>query len=147
MTRGVSRIHHLVFAIKPEHFRKAIEDFSFVFGTAFYGPFVHEGRNQVAVSWDAGLELQSPVDIGDGSALSAFLKERGDGLYGFVFRVRDLDFSIERLAQAGMQPIARVNGLSGPEPWRERLSRLDEAIYAGFYGMNFALGQIEPFAD
>src|SRR5271165_6838000 len=116
MIGKISRVHHLVFAIKPERFRKAIEDFSFVFGTAFYGPFVHDTRNQVAVSWDAGLELQSPVDIEDGSALSKFLKERGEGLYGFIFRVRDLDFSIERLAQAGMQPAVRINGLSGPEP-------------------------------
>src|SRR5271155_2948695 len=33
-----NRINHLAFAIRPENFDVAIEHFSLVFGTAFYGP-------------------------------------------------------------------------------------------------------------
>jgi hypothetical protein len=139
-----NRISHIAVAIKPENFERAVQDFSFVFSTAFFGPLVREDQGlRVAVSWDAGLELQSPLDPQDDSPLSVLLRERGEGLLGFVYRVRDLDASVARLDQAGYQSFARVSGLTGVEPWSDRFRLIDEAFFGGFYGCMFALGQIE----
>jgi hypothetical protein len=99
------------------------------------------------MSWDAGLELQSPLDLDDGSFLSQYLRARGEGLLGFVYRVGDLDATIERVGETGWTPLARMNGLSGVEPWADRFAKVDEAMFGGFYGATFALAQIEEAAD
>jgi len=139
-----NRINHLAFAIRPENFDVAIEHFSLVFGTAFYGPVDRADQGvRVAISWDAGIELQTPLDEANDSPVARSLRERGEGLVGFVFRVRDLESTLDRLGAYGYSPVAKVDGLAGGAPWYDRFTVLEEAFFTDFFGTTFALAQVE----
>lgn len=143
MTRQHDRISHVVIAVKPDRFDQAVRDASTVFGAAFDVLVRKDLGVQVAMSWDAGIELQSPLDLDDESPLSVFLRDRGEGILAFVHRVENLDAAVERARGVGLAPVARMDGLAGVEKWAQRFTRIDEAMFLDFYGAVFALGQIE----
>lgn len=105
--RGVNRI---VLAVRD--IEKAKDIYSRLFGVTFSDaswtgePF---GMN-VAISWDAGIELCAPMPgREEGSLISPFLRDHGDGILSVVFGVQDADRAKQRAEQIGMQAIHSVD--------------------------------------
>jgi hypothetical protein len=128
MGKNVNRIDHVVAAVRPENLESAIAKLSMALQTAFYGPFDREDSDiRVAVSWDAGIELITPISAAN--PLHAHLERCGEGWFTVLFGVRDVDDTCERLKRLGHEPVARYSGISGVEPWVDRFERFDEAMF------------------
>jgi predicted enzyme related to lactoylglutathione lyase len=56
---------------------------------------------RVAMSWNAGIELVSPLEGVDGP-IRSMLEERGEGLAGVVFAVDDCDASMDAAQEHGL---------------------------------------------
>jgi hypothetical protein len=113
-----------------------------------------------AVSYDSGLEVVAPLD--DQSALSAHLRDRGEGVYAVVFGVGNLAEAVRHATAHGLAPAPPLDGLpeafvidsltannGGPvyPSYPRRFAVHQETIMARVAGIHVILGQIEPVAD
>ena len=103
-------INRVVVAVRDLEKAKVL--YSTVLGATFQDaswtgePF---GMN-VAISWDAGIELCAPMPGREKDSLvSQFLDDHGDGILSVVFGVRDADLAKERAEQAGIQAVHSVD--------------------------------------
>jgi catechol 2,3-dioxygenase-like lactoylglutathione lyase family enzyme len=65
---------------------------------------------QVAISWNAGIELCAPVPGKEKECvITPFLEENGEGVINIVFDVDDADESLERAKAAGAQAMLPVD--------------------------------------
>lgn len=65
---------------------------------------------EVAISWDAGIELIAPMPGREGdSIISEFLSEHGDGIVNVVFGVSDAAEAKQRTTAAGLEAIHSVD--------------------------------------
>lgn len=62
---------------------------------------------------EPGVEVIVPVD--EDNEVARFIQENGPGIYGFVFRVDDLDAAVADLAERGIEPIAEEGSEAAPE--------------------------------
>ena len=86
-----SQLHHVVFAVATERQATVAQMFSEL-GFSFNSTELTELGVSVALDWDRGLELISPV-LGSTAPVAAsvneFLDRHGDGVYTVVLRVPD----------------------------------------------------------
>ena len=65
---------------------------------------------QVAISWNAGIELCAPIPGREKEcAITPFLEENGEGVINVVFNVENADESLERAKAAGAQPMVPID--------------------------------------
>jgi methylmalonyl-CoA/ethylmalonyl-CoA epimerase len=86
-----SRLHHVVFAVATERQSTVAQMFSEI-GFSFNATELTELGVTVALDWDRGLELISPVPGSTASvaaSVNEFLDRHGDGVYTVVLRVPD----------------------------------------------------------
>jgi hypothetical protein len=105
-----------------------------------------------AISHSSGLEIVAPLD--DTSPLAEHLRIHGEGLYGVVFGVADLETAIARASEHGVAPAAPGDPIfdvlrldrGGPvyATYPQRFAVFKEAILALVHGTRVILGQIEP---
>jgi len=98
--RGVNRVTMVVRDL--EH-GKAF--YSKLLGTTFHSMNDEDAERfgiRVAASWDAGIELVSPIP-GRESTASQFLEKHGEGLMGVVFAVDDVDAAKAAAEQLGVR--------------------------------------------
>jgi hypothetical protein len=128
--RNVNRIDHVVGLVSPENFDAAVSRMSIALQTAFYGPYNREDLGiRVAVAWDAGVELLTPLEGEKGDPYRALLAQRGELWMSVLFGVRDTEATKARMTGIGHSPTIEFSGISGVEPWLERFTRLDEVAY------------------
>ena len=142
---GLSR---LLMLYREENFDAALETFRAALGvTDIDAPLVlAEMGLRIAVSWDTGLELVAPHGSGAyADAMRARLDEKGEGIFGVVYRVPDLDVGEARAAQAGYpREGERINCLAANPDWRSRFALAMEASLAPMAGVDVTLIQLEP---
>jgi methylmalonyl-CoA/ethylmalonyl-CoA epimerase len=86
-----SQLHHVVFAVSAERQSTVAQMFSEL-GFRFNATELTELGVTVALDWDRGLELISPVPGSTTSvaaSVNEFLDRHGDGVYTVVLRVPD----------------------------------------------------------
>src|SRR5574340_1402396 len=86
--RGVNRVTMVV-----RNLEQGVAFYSKLLGATFHSMNEEDAEKfgiRVMASWDAGIELVSPIP-GRESAASQFLKKHGEGLMGVVFAVDDVD--------------------------------------------------------
>lgn len=111
---GEPGLHHVVFAVAPQRWEATaamFTDLGFGFNTAELG----ELGIRVALDWDRGIELISPIP--DSSAevavsVNGFLQRYGDGVYTVVVRVPDAH-SAEAVAERHGATVRFRQGFSG----------------------------------
>ncbi len=103
----------------------------------------------VAISWDAGVELCAPMAGREkDSAVSPFLEEYGEGIMNIVFGVSDADAAKERAEAVGVSPFHSLD--YSQEEIDKHLDglfkRYKEHILdsTGHCGYTMTLGQIDP---
>ena len=148
-SKGVNRV---VIAVRD--LDKAVALYSELFDTAFYEGDAAQAASygiRVAVSWDAAIEIVSPLPESDatmGRAVARFVDKYGGGLYSVVFSVDDVDEAHARATKMGI----RVSSLF--ELDQEQMGRFLQDRFKRFKqyslkatdtcGVQVVLGQIEP---
>ncbi len=59
------------------------------------------------ISWDGGIELISPID--DNSMMARFIEKKGEGIYGVIFKVKDIEESRARAKEKGFRVTGDVD--------------------------------------
>jgi hypothetical protein len=134
--RNVNRIDHVVGIVHPENLESAISRMSIALQAAFYGPYDRTDLGiRVAVAWDAGVELLTPLEGDMGEPYRVLLAQRGEHWMAVMFGVRETEDVKARMQRIGHAPTIEFSGISGVEPWLERFTRLDEVAYdPGVFG-------------
>ncbi len=94
--QGVNRV-----TIAVKDLEKGIDFYAKLLGATFHEATAKDVVTlgiRVAMSWDAGIELVSPIPDRE-SFISEFLEQRGEGLMGVVFAVDDVE-EAHKAAQA-----------------------------------------------
>jgi hypothetical protein len=154
------RVDHVIWLVKPENVQGYVEHFSELLDVEFdhldgslapsEGPGSHVRGMDIWLSWEAGIELLVPNDETPASAyLLSVLNERGEGPYGVVWAVEDLDAALQRLAALGLGGSRRV--VQSPveaerkallTTWTSRVLDVREAnVEANFLSTALLIGQ------
>jgi len=97
---GVNRV-----TIAVKDLKKGIDVYSRMLGATFNSANAEDAATfgiEVAMSWDAGIELVAPLPDRD-SHVKQFIDARGEGLMGVIFAVEDVDEAKEAALALGAQ--------------------------------------------
>lgn len=89
----MKKLHRIVVAVRD--IDEAASRYEALFGVPFSrsGPVIASMGLRVAAAWDLGIELLQPISGSDGELardVQKFLDERGEGICGAAFWVRDM---------------------------------------------------------
>lgn len=100
---------------------------------------------RVAISWETGIEIIAPLASGAHSAhIRQYIDSHGEGLFGVVYQVADLDAADRRAAAHGHPSRARLDPFEVNPGWRKRFSYLMESPLTPVAGVEMTLIQIGP---
>jgi len=128
-TEPPMRLHHVVFCVRPENQERAAGLWREL-GLQFQEVSLEDLGVRVLIDWNAGIEIISPTDTASTKAadFTAFLDERGEGLYSVVMGVSEVD-----------GPAAIAARYGAPIQFEQRRTygsfQLDEIMLAPVHGM------------
>ena len=96
---GINRV-----TIAVRELEHGIEFYSKLLGATFFDANADDAEKlgiRVAMSWDAGIELVSPIPEKD-SFVSQIIEKRGEGLIGVVFAVDDVEAAHDAAENLGV---------------------------------------------
>ena len=104
----INKIDHISIAVKDiKSFGKIVSD---LFGATF-GPEQEVPDQKVKVSFGSfnvsKLELISPIS--SDSPISKFLDKKGDGLHHICLEVENLEETLKKLKEKGVEPIGKIS--------------------------------------
>lgn len=144
MDQNFNRVDHVIWACRAENQVAYIKKLSALTKHVFDGP--HE-RPDVGVrtylSWEGGLQILAPMDVDTlfACAMREHLETKGEGLYGVVFGVPDIEEAKLRAVELGYQPSDTIRN-NGDEPWASKTEKMEEAIVGDFINSIFIFGEI-----
>jgi predicted enzyme related to lactoylglutathione lyase len=153
------RIDHFIWVARPENVERYVKLISEALGAEFdhcNGPSYEAPSFSIHsyMSWESGLEVVAPVGDDDpvASHFQEFLAQHGEGPYGFVFGVDDLDDAAARARAAGHQ----VSGLlQTPDTdlrqallrrWTTKVTDCREMLVGEMFGIRAMIGSF-VYAD
>jgi hypothetical protein len=139
-------ISRIALIYHPENLDAAAETFQSALGITDFEILTPEGFGmRVIVSLSAGIELITPHGEGRFSAMAHDCLERqGEGLFGIVYRVPDLEAAEKKAAEANFPRLGdRINGFDVNPAWREEFSFMSESFLGPIAGVVFALIQAD----
>ncbi len=101
MFQGIDRI-----AIAVKDLDKAVKFFNELLGVEFDIFPNHEGLGMRGGYSASGLELIEPT--APDTTIGRFIKDRGEGLWCLVLKVKDMDEAIKRFGEKGLKPVNDV---------------------------------------
>lgn len=141
---GVNRV-----TIAVRDLEKGIALYSKLLGATFHSasPDAESYGVRVVMSWDAGIELVSPLP-GRDSFVGKFIEKHGEGVVGVVFAVDDVDEARERAEKLGIRIWSAID-YSQEEIdayLQGRFKKYKEYMLnpADTLGVGPVIGQIEP---
>ncbi len=144
---GCNRISRIVMIYREENLDAATTAFASALGICdFEAPITPRGFGlRIVVSWNAGIELIAPHgEDGFSAQARAYLYQHGEGLFGLVYAVADLDAAEARAADAGYpRKSDRINCFSANLDWAQRFTLAMEAPLTPIAGVGVTLIQLE----
>ena len=148
-----NRVDHIAWIVKPENGPRSVKMLGDLFDTTFD---FREGAAQgvgfdVWVAWSAGLEVVAPYADGPGLAheFYSFLQDRGEGFWGVIYGVDDLEAAAQRARDQGwpVEPMLQSHDDQARKAilskWTKTVIDVKEVIVGEFAGTKLLLGQIE----
>lgn len=144
----MKKIHRIVVAVKD--IDEAATRYEALFGVPFTrtGPVIATMGLRVAAAWDLGIELLQPIAGSDGTLardIQKFLDERGEGICGAAFSVRDMKRDV---AQAEAQKLTAYGPTFGFPPevleseFGGKFRRFEETVY-DFQGLGYLVALVD----
>lgn len=107
---GVNGVNRVIVAVRD--LEKSKSFYAELFGAEFHdASWTGEAFGiQVAISWNAGIELCAPIPGREKECvIMPFLEQNGEGIINVVFNVHDADESLERAEAAGAQAMVPID--------------------------------------
>jgi hypothetical protein len=147
MAQAVQHIDHIAIVVYPENLSNYVEKISRLLGVTFDPPIRSEDAGVIAaLSWDSGLELVAPLRQ-EGRYWKK-LEKFGEGSTVIIFGVKDIDASVARVKESGIQ--TREWKFSRDIPWLSRFKLFREVKLEAFdenFATELTLSQIEPRSE
>lgn len=146
MIRNANRVDHVAALVRRENLEATAARMAEALLTKFYGPFDRPAAGiRIATTIDGGIELVSPLTDDPANPLNGMLAQRGEHWMSVVFGVADMDATCDHLARLGYTPRMRRQGLTGEEPYADRITSMEQAMFDPglFNGLPFAFCCIE----
>lgn len=143
MKKFVNHIDHVTWISHPDNIETNVERLEKLSG----GKLIRFEREDMGfvmyLDWEAGLEVVTPMvkRTDFNQLLYNWLEERGEGLMGVIFGVRDLDAHKRRLEAEGLE-VGPVMDDHPDSPWHDRI-RLYERMGGVVMNSTFILGDID----
>lgn len=143
MKKFVNHIDHVTWISHPDNIETNVERLEKLSG----GKLIRFEREDMGfvmyLDWEAGLEVVTPMvkRTDFNQLLYNWLEERGEGLMGVIFGVRDLDAHKRRLEAEGFE-VGPVMDDHPDSPWHDRI-RLYERMGGVVMNSTFILGDID----
>jgi hypothetical protein len=141
-----NHLDHVAWVSRPETLAANTARLAELSGAAFQSFVRADMGIVITVSWEAGLEILSPLPerTPGNQALHDHLDAHGEGIFAVVFGVGDLEGKAARLEAHG-HAVSGVLDDHPASPWHHKL-HLRERVVGPFLGGNFVLGDID-YAD
>jgi hypothetical protein len=120
VSNDVSRVHHVVWCIRPESLERVRQLWQGALGITLTDVDLPDLGVLVLVSWEGGLEIMAPT-YAEGALADmarAFLAEHGEGVFSVVFDVPDIDDAVEGMQAIGAALVFRDD--ITPDEFEER---------------------------
>lgn len=143
MKKLVNHIDHVTWISHPENIEANVEQLEKLSGGKLTR-FEREDMGFVMyLDWEAGLEVVTPMAkrTDFNQLLYNWLEERGEGLMGVIFGVRDLEAHKRRLEAEGFE-VGPIMDDHPDSPWHDRI-RLYERMGGVVMNSTFILGDID----
>lgn len=147
MKKFVNHIDHVTWISRPENIEANVARLEKLSG----GKLTRFERADMGfvmyLDWSAGLEVVTPMEkpTDFNQLLYNWLDERGEGLMGVIFGVRDLDAHKRRLEAEGFE-VGPLMDDHPDSPWHDRI-RLYERMGGVVMNSTFILGDIDYSDD
>jgi hypothetical protein len=143
-SQSVGRVDHVTFAYRtPERLEAARDELTSLLGVDDWEEIdAPDLRLRMLMSWDSGLELLCAT--GPGSMLEEQFERHGEGFFGLVIGVADLDDALQRFKEHGREPLF-VSNATYPHVLA-RFESFRSATLGDVGGIRTVLGEYEPKA-
>lgn len=143
MKKFVNHIDHVTWISKPENIEKNIAKLEALSGAKLTRFDRDDMGFTMYLSWEAGLEVVTPMEkrTDFNQLLYGWLEERGEGLMGVVYGIRDLDKHKKRLEEQGFE-VGPIMDDHPDSPWHHKI-RLFERMGGVVMNSTFILGDID----
>lgn len=142
--KGVNRV-----VVAVEDLDEAVAMYSRLLGATFQDASTGAENFgvRVAISWDAGIELCSPLP-GKNSYVRQIIDKYGEGLVGVVFCVDDVEEAYSRAREMDLTVLATIDYDQAiiDQQLQGRFRKYKEYMFGGdrLRGVGMIVGQIEP---
>src|SRR5690625_3937955 len=143
MKKFVNHIDHVTWISSPENIEKNVATLEALAGVKLTRFDREDMGFTMYLSWEAGLEVVTPMEkrTDFNQMLYGWLEERGEGLMGVVYGIRDLEKHKQRLEEQGFE-VGPIMDDHPDSPWHHKI-RLFERMGGVVMNSTFILGDID----
>lgn len=145
--RNNNRLDHFAWVCFPENLERNVALLSQLGDTRFDGPYGKiEAGIYIALSWETGLEIVSPIPNATGRLVDRARKllEPGEGCYAVLYGVPDLEPAVARAKAEGYTPSGLViGGGDATVPWAGKYKVFHEIDVCKFMNTDFLYCMVE----
>lgn len=144
--QNINHVDHILWLSHYTNQERYARQLSALCGVELQGPNVrHDLGTCNWVSWEGGLEVVAPLDGVETPFNKLFhdtLAQRGEGLFGVVFGVPDMEEARARARELGYTP-SELLGPNGNEPWAGKTVKMQESVVGTVLNSLLVFGEIE----
>lgn len=144
MRQFIDHVDHVAWICRMENLEQKVAELAALCAVDFGEPAVNADLGlTIYLSWEAGLEVVAPhAEVTPyNRLLHERLERNGEGMWGVIFGVEDLEVARERARQLGYTPTPVV-GESPDSPWADKVSKVRESRATEFLGTWMIFGEI-----
>lgn len=144
MKQFLNHVDHVAWICQPENLEPTVKSLSLLCDIDFGEPAVREDLGlTIYLSWESGLEVVAPhANLTPyNKLLHERLNTRGEGMWGIVFGVENLEDARERASSLGYTP-SPVVGESPFSPWASKVTSVRESRATEILGTWIIFGEI-----
>ena len=143
MQKFINHIDHVTWISRPENIEANVAMLEKLSGARLERFDRKDMGFTMYLNWEAGLEVVTPMEEPTefNQMLTGWLEERGEGIMGIVYGVRNLEKHKERLESEGFE-VGPIMDDHPDSPWHHKI-KLFERMGGIVMNSNFILGDID----
>lgn len=144
MKKFLKHVDHVAWICRPENLESTVNSLSLLCDVDFGQPSSRADLGlTIYLNWASGLEVVAPhAEVtAYNKLLHKRLEERGEGMWGVIFGVDNLEEARERARALGYTP-SPIVGANKDSPWSSQVESVRESRATEILGVWFIFGEI-----